>query len=133
MTDITNATAVETRREPWPTLYIAVRRDDDEPPYFWTSPARSTADEVRDHFYDTCRIFRLPSTADADNGGSKKSDPTDAAELERLRGVEDEAATQMVNWSTDDDPVHVSVGRWRDWVEARAARIEFEKKIGGGR
>ncbi len=69
---------------------------------------------------------------DADNGGSKKSNPTDAAELERLRGVEDEAATQMVNWSTDDDPVHVSVGRWRDWVEARANRIAFEKKIGGG-
>jgi len=81
---------------------------------------------------EVIRAANALAAFDADNGGSKKSNPTDAAELERLRGVEDEAATQMVNWSTDDDPVHVSVGRWRDWVEARAARIEFEKKIGGG-
>ena len=57
-------------------------------------------------------------------------DPTDAAELERLRKVEDEAAQQVVNWGDPSgDPIVVQTGRWRDWVEARAARIAFEKKL----
>lgn len=133
MTDITNATEVEAKREPWPTLYIAVRRDDDEPPYFWTSPARSTADEARDHFYDTCRVFRIPSTVDADNGGSKKSDPTDAAELERLREAKYQAELDMRTTAMSRDvPTAVSPRVWNAWITACDRLSAFEKTIGGG-
>ena len=61
-------------------------------------------------------------------------DPTDAAELERLRKVEDEAAANMLN-SFDPHRMHVSVPveKWEAWEDARADRIAFEKKIGGGK
>lgn len=59
-------------------------------------------------------------------------DPTDAAELERLRKVEDEAADAMFAVWTDltiylDSPVTMA------FCKARAARIAFEAKIGGGK
>ncbi len=55
-------------------------------------------------------------------------DPTDAAELERLRKVEDEAADAMFAVWTDftiylDSPVTMA------FCKARAARIAFEKKL----
>jgi hypothetical protein len=60
-------------------------------------------------------------------------DPSDAAELEMLRKVEDEAATNMkarALW--DDDGTIVVHEDWEAFHNARAARIAFEKKIGGG-
>jgi hypothetical protein len=56
-----------------------------------------------------------------------------AAELQRLREGEDEAATNMkarALW--EDDGTIVVHEDWEAFHIARAARIAFEKKIGGG-
>lgn len=57
-------------------------------------------------------------------------DPADAAELERLRKVEDEAAKVILQFlSADISPSNAAVTSWRNHFYAR---IAFEKKIGGG-
>jgi len=58
-------------------------------------------------------------------------DPSDAAELERLRKVEDEAADKLIEAARAENAEKAK--HWFDtWTAARAARIAFEKKIGGG-
>lgn len=57
-------------------------------------------------------------------------DPSDAAELERLRKREDEAAKVILQFlSADISPSNAAVTSWRNHFYAR---IAFEKKIGGG-
>lgn len=58
-------------------------------------------------------------------------DPTDAAELERLRGVEDEAADAFICAVNESSTTHQIIALV-PWNQARANRIAFEKKIGGG-
>lgn len=72
---------------------------------------------------------------DIDEGPSEFAvldiDPSDAAELEGLRKVEDEAASWVVaGFAHQCVPTPEVV---KTWQQARAARIAFEAKIGGGK
>lgn len=70
---------------------------------------------------------------DADNGGSKKSNPTDAAELERLREAKYQAELDMRTTAMSRDvPTAVSPRVWNAWITACDRLSAFEKKIGGG-
>jgi hypothetical protein len=59
-------------------------------------------------------------------------DPADAAELERLRKVEDEAANRHIEDANLGTPEQASAS-FAAWVKVRDERIAFEKKIGGGK
>lgn len=70
---------------------------------------------------------------DADNGGSKKSNPTDAAELERLREAKYQAELDMRTTAMSRDvPTAVSPRVWNAWITACDRLSAFEKTIGGG-
>lgn len=56
----------------------------------------------------------------------------DAAELERLRKGEDEAADWLRSEHRHDCRTDGFDRAFASWVDARAARIAFEAKIGGG-
>ena len=58
-------------------------------------------------------------------------DPSDAAELERLRKVEDEAAQAFIDDTNLGTRAELGAAFFA-WTKARAARIAFEAKIGGG-
>lgn len=60
-------------------------------------------------------------------------DPADAAELERLRKAEEAASDTLDAVLTHGFKIDTHGGPVRDWREARADRIAFEKKIGGGK
>lgn len=57
---------------------------------------------------------------------------SDAAELQRLRKVEDEAAEQVICETRGVKDFSPTEDSFKRWEEARAARIAFEAKIGGG-
>lgn len=129
MTDITNATEVEKKVER-PALFVGVIPPADTACSKWLAS---------DAYTDASRLpqgttaFRLPSTADADNGGSKKSDPTDAAELERLREAKYQAELDMRTTAMSRDvPTAVSPRVWNAWITACDRLSAFEKTIGGG-
>ena len=58
-------------------------------------------------------------------------DPADAAELERLRKVEDEAAQAFIDDTNLGTRAELGAAFFA-WTKARAARFAFEAKIGGG-
>lgn len=107
------------------TRYVAVNRT----PYSATPGWYKTGDAgTRVDPDDGWDIYALLDPSDA------AEQAANAAELERLRNVEDEAAANMLN-SFDPHRMHVSVPveNWDAWEDARAARIAFEAKIGGGK
>jgi hypothetical protein len=58
-------------------------------------------------------------------------DPADAAELQRLRKVEESAADRHIEDANLGTPEQASAS-FAPWVKVRDERIAFEKKIGGG-
>jgi hypothetical protein len=58
-------------------------------------------------------------------------DPADAAELARLRKVEESAANRHIEDASLGTPEQASAS-FAAWVKVRDERIDFEKKIGGG-
>lgn len=82
-----------------------------------------------------CKTVSRRVLDDIDEGPSEFAvldiDPSDAAELERLRKVEDEAAKHILQFlSADTIPPNDAVTSWRNHFYAR---IVFEAKIGGGK
>lgn len=58
-------------------------------------------------------------------------DPADAAELERLRKVEEHEAQAFIEDANLGTRAELGASFF-SWTKARAARIAFEAKIGGG-
>jgi hypothetical protein len=70
-TNISTATEVEAKREPWPELFVAVRRLDDKSFLTWGVATPSLEDMTPNRLGDG-RVFRLPSTADADRAKERE-------------------------------------------------------------
>jgi hypothetical protein len=119
-TNISTATEVEAKREPWPELFVGVRPVEipDGFRYDFTTWEASTAQaEVPMSGHRTVRVFRLPSTADAER----------AKERKRLSKVRDDAAHAM--WEIADGgttTIRVPRDIWAAWMKATDALAAFD-------
>lgn len=124
-TNISTATEVENSSEHIPTLYIgvSVHPCSQDRRWYLTTDAGLSPDDVREGARP--RIFRLPSTADAER----------AKERERLSKERDDAAHAMWGNSLGSTAsVRVPIDLWKAWMKATDALATFEAThgIGGG-
>jgi hypothetical protein len=101
------------------TRYVAVSREAD---------AKSTRCYTSDAYFDVTYPTKAYQACDI----YALLDPADAAELERLRKVEESAADRHIEDANLGTPEQASAS-FAAWVKVRDERIAFEKKIGGGK